>query len=207
MRSSNVAFGSSIIAHSSPRISTPCDCEQRGVDLRAGRCRAPRGPSDSASRRAGSIVTTATRLPDAARPSASAADAVVLPTPPEPATMQTRLPSRRSATPLTRDRGPHVELRRQLVGEALEVRAARVQRQPRGLLLAELAQARELRALAQRALVAAQRPRDRGVRGVRLAAAPPRVVEAVGVQRVGDDALDRQAHALAQRRRAARRSR
>ena len=48
---------------------------------------------------AGSIVRTATFLPRAAIPAAIAAELVVLPTPPEPAQMQTRLPSSSSATP------------------------------------------------------------------------------------------------------------
>ena len=50
-------------------------------------------PSESASRLAGSMVSTATFLPRAAIPAAIAAEVVVLPTPPEPAQMQTRLPS------------------------------------------------------------------------------------------------------------------
>ena len=49
------------------------------------------------SLRAGSIVTTATLRPRAAIPSAIAAEAVVLPTPPEPAQMQTCLRSSQSS--------------------------------------------------------------------------------------------------------------
>ncbi len=168
MRSSNVCFGSSIIAHSSPRISTPWDSSSAGSTWR-GSLPSSSSPSDSASRRAGSIVTTATRWPAAAKPSASAAEAVVLPTPPEPATMQMRLPARRSAAPvMSRARGREVELRRELVGDPLEVRAAGVQRQPRRLLAGELGEALELRALAQRAAVAAAaRARRRGARRAR----------------------------------------
>ena len=59
-------------------------------------------PSESARRFAGSIVSTATRLPRAAIPAAIAAEVVVLPTPPEPAQTQMRLPSSRSATPAIR---------------------------------------------------------------------------------------------------------
>ena len=66
------------------------------------------------------------------------------------------------------------QLRLELVGEPLEVGPAGVQRQVRGRLAGELAQARELRALAQRAAMAAQRARHRGMAGVRLAAASPR---------------------------------
>ncbi len=52
--------------------------------------------SASASRLAGSMLSTATFCPRAASPSASAAEMLVLPTPPAPAQMQMRLPSRRS---------------------------------------------------------------------------------------------------------------
>src|SRR5580658_4163450 len=55
-------------------------------------------PIALARRRAGSIVTTATRCPLRASPSASAAAVVVLPTPPGPAQTQTVRPaSRRSS--------------------------------------------------------------------------------------------------------------
>ena len=43
MSSSNVRLGSSIIAHSSPSISTPAACEQRRGRRDAARCRAPPG--------------------------------------------------------------------------------------------------------------------------------------------------------------------
>ncbi len=55
-------------------------------------------PSAFASRFAGSMVTTATFIPRAAMPIASAADVVVFPTPPEPAQMTMRLPSRSGTT-------------------------------------------------------------------------------------------------------------
>ena len=55
-------------------------------------------PSESASRLAGSIVSTQTFRPRAAIPVAIAAEVVVLPTPPEPAQMQMSLPSRISPT-------------------------------------------------------------------------------------------------------------
>ena len=61
--SSNVRLGSSVIAHSSPLISTPAAGEARRIDERAGRCPSSSRPSASASRSAGSIVTTATRAP------------------------------------------------------------------------------------------------------------------------------------------------
>ncbi len=50
-------------------------------------------PIDCASRRAGSMVSTTTLRPRSAARSASAADVVVLPTPPEP--QQTMMPVRR----------------------------------------------------------------------------------------------------------------
>ena len=53
-------------------------------------------PIDWASRRAGSIVSTTTLRPRSAARSASAADAVVLPTPPEP--QQTMIPVRGSSS-------------------------------------------------------------------------------------------------------------
>ena len=66
------------------------------------RCRASLpssvSPSESASRFAGSIVSTQTFSPRAAIPLAIAAEVVVLPTPPEPAQMQIPLPSRISPT-------------------------------------------------------------------------------------------------------------
>ena len=66
----------------------PPAVEQRRVDLALGVAELRAGPSESASRLAGSIVSTATFLPRAAIPAAIAADVVVLPTPPEPAQMQ-----------------------------------------------------------------------------------------------------------------------
>ena len=56
----------------------------------AARRRAPRSRARGASRGAGSIVTTATRCPRAARASAIAAAIVVLPTPPAPTQMHSR---------------------------------------------------------------------------------------------------------------------
>src|ERR671914_666567 len=55
-------------------------------------------PSESASRFAGSIVTTATLSPRSAIPIASAAAVVVLPTPPEPAHTTILRPSTSGAT-------------------------------------------------------------------------------------------------------------
>ena len=92
MSSSNVRLASSIIAHSSPRISIPWPANRAGSTSR-GSLPSSVEPERVARRRAGSIVTTATRGPSAARPIAIAADVVVLPTPPEPAQMTTRLPS------------------------------------------------------------------------------------------------------------------
>ena len=56
-------------------------------------------PSAAASRLAGSIVITATFCPRAASPRASAAEVVVLPTPPAPRQMQTRVLERRARRP------------------------------------------------------------------------------------------------------------
>ncbi len=52
-------------------------------------------PSALARRLAGSMLTTATLRPRAARPSASAAETVVLPTPPAPTHTHTRFSARR----------------------------------------------------------------------------------------------------------------
>src|SRR3954447_6473347 len=97
MTSSNVRFASSIIAHSSPRISTPCPAKRDG-STRCGSLPSCSRPSALARRLAGSIVTTATRRPSAAMPIASAADVVVLPTPPDPAQITIRLPSSSGTT-------------------------------------------------------------------------------------------------------------
>src|SRR5215213_1431110 len=95
--SSNVRLASSIIAHSSPRISTPWGAKRAG-STRCGSLPSCSRPSALARRLAGSIVTTATRRPSAAIPMASAAEVVVLPTPPEPAQMTIRLPSSSGTT-------------------------------------------------------------------------------------------------------------
>src|SRR3954471_8302485 len=95
--SSNVRLASSIIAHSSPRISTPCGAK-RAASTRRGSLPSCSSPSALARRLAGSIVTTATRSPWAAMPIASAAEVVVLPTPPEPAQITIRLPSSSGTT-------------------------------------------------------------------------------------------------------------
>ena len=86
--SSKVRLASSIIAHSSPSTSA----------VRPGVSSLPSSgrPSESASRLAGSMVSTATFLPRAAMPSAIAAEVVVFPTPPEPAQMQMLLRSSQS---------------------------------------------------------------------------------------------------------------
>src|SRR3954451_9341997 len=97
MTSSNVRLASSIIAHSSPSISTPCGSKRAG-STRCGSLPSSAIPSALASRFAGSMVTTATFIPVAAMPIASAAEVVVLPTPPEPAQMTMRLPSRSGTT-------------------------------------------------------------------------------------------------------------
>ena len=97
MTSSKVALASSIIAHSSPFISTPCLAKSFGSTSR-GSLPSSSSPSELARRLAGSMVTTATLAPSAAMPMAIAADVVVLPTPPEPPQMQMRLPSRSSGT-------------------------------------------------------------------------------------------------------------
>ena len=92
INSSKVRFGSSIIAHSSPSISSP-PLTSRSGSTRRGSLWSCSRPSAFASRFAGSIVTTATFAPCAAMPSAIAAEVVVLPTPPDPAHTQIRLPS------------------------------------------------------------------------------------------------------------------
>ncbi len=76
--SSKVRFMSSIIASSEPPADASIPFTGRGVLSSSVR------PSDCASRRAGSIVSTQTVRPCSAARSASAAAVVVLPTPPEP---------------------------------------------------------------------------------------------------------------------------
>src|SRR5918996_2164988 len=97
--SSKVCLASSIIAHSSPSpVSIPADSNSAGSTWRSV-LPSSGSPSESASRLAGSMVSTATRRPRAAIPAAIAAEVVVFPTPPDPAQMHTRLPSSSSATP------------------------------------------------------------------------------------------------------------
>src|SRR5680860_273583 len=73
--SSKVALASSIIAHSSPSplISIPCRSNRAGSTWVAS-LPSSRRPSESASRLAGSIVSTQTRRPRAAMPAAIAAE-------------------------------------------------------------------------------------------------------------------------------------
>src|SRR5215217_3217504 len=87
-------------AHSSPWISTPWDAKRSG-STRVGSLPSCSRPSASASRFAGSIVTTATLRPRSAIPMASAAAVVVLPTPPEPAQMTIRLSRTSASTDVT----------------------------------------------------------------------------------------------------------
>ena len=68
-----------------------CRCTGRGVLSSSPR------PRDCASRRAGSMVSTTTLRPASAARTASAADVVVLPTPPEPQQMTIWTRGRRSA--------------------------------------------------------------------------------------------------------------
>src|SRR5215218_9729881 len=97
MTSSKVRLASSIMAHSSPSISTPCGAKRLG-STRCGSLPSSAIPRALARRLAGSMVTTATRRPCAAMPMASAAEVVVLPTPPDPAQMTIRLPSSSGTT-------------------------------------------------------------------------------------------------------------
>src|SRR5918992_4899555 len=94
---SNVRLESSIKAHSSPSIRTPWSLKRSGSTSR-GSLPSSSSPSESASRFAGSIVTTATFRPRSAIPIASAAAVVVLPTPPDPAQTTIRLPSSSGST-------------------------------------------------------------------------------------------------------------
>src|SRR3954469_17788789 len=80
--SSKVRLASSIIAHSSPFT---------GASTRVSWLPSSGSPRELARRRAGSMVSTATFLPCAAMPSATEAETVVLPTPPEPAHTHTSL--------------------------------------------------------------------------------------------------------------------
>ena len=96
--SSKVPLGSSMRAHSSPGQS-PSIC--RGVLARVST------PSASASRLAGSMVTTQARRPRRAASRAKAADTVVLPTPPDPqhTTMARSVDELRRARPWRRAPG------------------------------------------------------------------------------------------------------
>src|SRR5918995_920707 len=88
MRASKVRLESSMRAHSSP---------SNGPSTRRGSLPSSSSPSESASRFAGSMVTTATFRPRSAIPMAIAAAVVVLPTPPEPAQTTIRRPSSSSS--------------------------------------------------------------------------------------------------------------
>src|SRR3954469_3213885 len=102
---SNVRLASSIIAHSSPRTARP-SADSRSGAIRTGSFPSVSRPSELASRRAGSIVTTATRRPRSASPRATAAAVVVLPTPPEPAQITIRRPASIGSTEVSmRTRG------------------------------------------------------------------------------------------------------
>ncbi len=99
---------SSIIASSEPPFALPFDTTPgtgRGVLSRASM------PIDWARRRAGSMVSTTTLRPRSAARRASAAEVVVLPTPPDPQhTMIPRLRSSRSASTSSTSRGSCVAI-------------------------------------------------------------------------------------------------
>ena len=96
--------------------------------------RVPWRPSESASRLAGSIVSTATFWPRAARPAASAAEAVVLPTPPEPAQMQIPRPSTTWSIEAIRPRPPRAAPARATSRLRLEDERQRLDREATALL-------------------------------------------------------------------------
>ena len=86
-RSSQLCLVSSMAAHSSPRGVTPA-CLNTSSEMRTSWLPIPFSPSASASRRAGSTVSTRTRPPcSAAAMAPTAAAVVVLPTPPGPQAM------------------------------------------------------------------------------------------------------------------------
>ena len=188
--SSKVRLASSIMAHSSPGTSTST---RRSSLPSSGR------PSALARRRAGSIVSTATFLPRAAMPSAMAAEVVVLPTPPEPAQMQTSLRSSQvSITARAPTGATAAHLGRPQVG--LEEEGEAHHRRP-----ALAAKALDLVALLARPPVlgqgggaagAASGGREVAVQGGQL----PRLLglEAVGQDAVDDGGVDVHAHVLFQ---------
>ena len=107
LRVGRVAGGRPRRRSPSRRASSPTArrrrCRSRAARTAPGRPGAPRcrAPAARASRRAASPGRSSAPRPScprAAIPAAIAAEVVVLPTPPEPAQMQTRLPSRISAT-------------------------------------------------------------------------------------------------------------
>ena len=89
-------LASSIIAHSSPSASTPWAASRAGRPVRL--VAELLEPERVASRRAGSIVTTATFSAALGQPQRERGRVVVLPTPPEPAQMTIRFPSSSDST-------------------------------------------------------------------------------------------------------------
>ena len=166
----------------------------------APRCRAPASPSESASRFAGSIVSTATFLPRAAIPAAIAAELVVLPTPPEPAQMQTRLPSSSS-----RDAGHQpIASASSRISSTPSSGSKTKGRVRTGASTSSASRASCSRwAAARRVSLRAARQAARRVPlpfdADRLQALGLVLREALGVERVHVDAVDRHAHVLGQR--------
>ncbi len=142
--SSKVRLGSSIIAHSSP--ASPSTSTRRSSLPSSVR------PSELASRRAGSIVSTATFFPRAAMPRAIAAEVVVFPTPPEPAQMQTCLRSSQRSITARAPAGPRELV--QLLGAELGLEQERKRGDRRVEAAPETA---KLRALAADPLVFGER--------------------------------------------------
>ena len=150
-----------------PRISTPWAANSSG-STRLASLPSSSSPSESASRFAGSIVSTQTFSPRAAIPVAIAAEVVVLPTPPEPAQMQTSLPSRSSldrrhqarASCAQASRGLDVELRLEEEGQGLDRRLdAAAQAGQLGALASGRARARRSRPARRRPPGAIRRAR------------------------------------------------
>ena len=196
--SSKVALASSIIAHSSPFISTPCFSNSAGSTRRASLPSSFR-PSESASRLAGSIVSTQTFRPCAAIPVAIAAEVVVLPTPPEPAQMQISLPSRTS---------PSVGIRRASCESRRAASGPRSGSKRKGRVLTGASTRRRRRAswarwerarpCSESAARAAARDRALLALGQRREPLGLGFGEALGVEAVEVDAVDRDADLVAQ---------
>ena len=178
------AWGRASSPTARPCISMPWPAKRAGVDERAARCRARSSPSASASRRAGSIVTTATRAarrpraPSRSRPRSSSCRRR-----PSPAQITTRLPSQPRALTRARSSGPararSIAARVELAAETGTAASRPAPRAPRRSR-ASWARCARARGVARRA------PRAPAATAARASSAP----RVGGVKRVRQHAVD-----------------